>query len=135
MGILDKLFGSPQSQKLRLIRELARHRIQTDPAAEAAGMDSSMVDSLTDNQLLMLPEASIATIAETYAGLVQQRMSPQVAISRIDDFRAASFGGTKSTQTSNIFDFIADRVRLEHKNGLPLDEIFIDTATFTSLKF
>lgn len=134
MGILDKLFGSPQSQKLRLIRELARHRIKTDPAAPFMGMEPSMVDSLTDEQLMMLPEATIATITETFIALTRQGMNAQAAITRIDDFRAASFGGIKSDQTANVFDFIADRVRIEHTDGPPLDEAFIDTATFTSSK-
>lgn len=134
MGILDKLFGSPQSQKLRLVRELARHRIKTDPAAPLMGMSPSMIDALPDNQLMMLPEASIATITETYVGLIRQGNSAQAALSRINDFRAASFGGLKSEQTTNIFDFIADRVRIEHTDGPPLDEAFVDTATYTSAK-
>ncbi len=134
MSILGKLFGSSQGKKLRLIRELARYRIESDPAAPLMGFTPNMIDPLTDNQLMMLPEASIATIVESYIALVRQGQSPATALSHIDNFRSSSFGGAKTTTRSNLYDFIIERVRIEHSDGPPLDESFIDTATFASCK-
>lgn len=134
MGIIDKLFGSPQSKRLRLIRELARFRIQTDPAAPVMGFDPSMVDSIPDEGLMMLPEASIAVIVETYITLLRKGVGSGPAIQAIDEHRSASFNGARADHTINLYDYIIDRVRIEHESGPPLDEGFIDTATHTCSK-
>ncbi|HEY8586336.1 MAG TPA: hypothetical protein VIL60_06340 [Rhodanobacter sp.] len=134
MGIIEKLFGYPQSKRLRLIRELARFRIQTDPAAPVMGIDSKMIDTLSDSQLMTLPEASIAVIVESYITLLHQGVRREAAIRAIDDHRAISFHGDRSENTQNIYDYVIDRIRIEHTSGPTPDEGFIDTATFTCLK-
>src|SRR5690606_8054649 len=98
MAIFEKLFNSNNAQKLRLIRELTRFRIRSDPAAPVMGVDPDQVDSLSDNQLLMLPEASIATIVETYVKLVSCGQDAQSAISQIDVHRSSGFGSARSVE-------------------------------------
>ncbi len=134
MGIVEKLFGSPQSKRLRLIRELARFRIQSDPAAPVMGIDPTLIDTLSDSQVMMLPEASIAVIVESYITLLRQGMHGEAAIRAIDDHRATSFHGERSENTLNLYDYVIDRIRIEHTNGPTPDEGFIDTATLTCSK-
>lgn len=134
MGIIDKVLGSPQSKRLRLIRELARLRIKSDPAAPVMGFEPSMVDSIPDEGLMMLPDASIAVIVETYISLRRKGVGSEPAIQAIDDHRSASFGGARAERTNNLYDYVIDRVRIEHESGPPLDEGFIDTATHTCSK-
>jgi hypothetical protein len=134
MGIVDRLFGSPRSKRIRLVRELARFRIKSDPAAPFLGMEPNMIDSLPEEQLMMLPEASIATIVETYINLLLKGVSPESAIQAIDDHRSTSFRCARAENTQNVYDYVIDRIRLEHESGPPLDEGFIDTATFTCSK-
>jgi hypothetical protein len=134
MALLDKLLGSGNSQKVRLIRELTRFRIKADPGAQLMGIDSGQVDSLAENQLMMLPEASIATIVETYVQLIHRGVSAQSALSQIDNHRSSGFGSAKSSETANLFDYVADRMRLEHEHAGLMDQAFIDSAVFTSAK-
>jgi hypothetical protein len=136
MALLDKILGSNNAQKLRLIRELTRFRIQSDPSASLMGIDPNQVDSMSDSQLMMLPEASIATIAESYVQLVRSGSSPQSALSRIDNHRSSGFGGARSNKTTNIFDYVFDRMRIEHdqSQAYALDQAFIDGAVSTSAK-
>lgn len=133
MALFDKLLGS-NSEKIRLIRELTRFRIRTDPTAQLMSIDPNQVDSLTKSQLMMLPEASIATIVETYTQLTRRGASAQSALSQIDAHRASGFGSERSTQTSNLFDYVADRMRIENDQSVEMDQAFIDSAVFTSAK-
>jgi hypothetical protein len=134
MAIFDKLFSSNDSQKIRLIRELTRFRIKTDPAAPVMGIDKDQVDSLSDSQLLMLPEASIATIVETYIQFVRRGTTAQSALSQIDVHRSSGFGSVRSAETANLFDYVADRMRIEHPQAGALDQAFVDSAVYTSAK-
>lgn len=134
MALFDKLLGSGNSPKVRLIRELTRFRIKTDPASQLMGIDPGQVDSLAENQLMMLPEASIATIVETYIELVRRGIGAQSALLQIDNHRSAGFGSEKSSETANLFDYVADRMRIEHEQAGSMDQAFIDSAVFTSAK-
>lgn len=134
MGIVEKLFGSPQSKRLRLIRELVRFRIRTDPVAPVTGIDPNMIDTLSDGEIMMLPEASIAVIVESYIALVRKGADGESAIQAIDDHRSTSFQGKRSEGAQNLYDYVIDRIRVEHESGPPLDEGFIDTATLTCSK-
>ncbi|HEY8327612.1 MAG TPA: hypothetical protein VIO59_04070 [Rhodanobacter sp.] len=145
MALLDKIFGRKPSGKEQLIRAMAALRIRADPTAEMMGYSERMLDELSKEQIFSLPEATLVTIVETFVGLRHQGMPGRQAIDAIESFRSKTLGSLEpirsfspetawkpSNPLSNIFDFVAARVALEHSHGAQLDEEFIDNAVHTS---
>lgn len=68
---LSTPFGPVSSDKIELIRNLVRRRVQNDPIASMLGN----INSLTESMLIGLPEATIVTIVETYWKMKNQGLS------------------------------------------------------------
>lgn len=68
---LSTPFGPVSSDKIELIRNLVRRRVQNDPIASMLGN----INSLTESMLIGLPEATIVTIVETYWKMENQGLS------------------------------------------------------------
>lgn len=89
MGILSRLLGLGGTSKDKLIKNLVKERIGSDPMAASMGFDKNMVDSLTDIQLAGLPEATIVTIVETWAILSKKGIPDAEILERIEAHRSS----------------------------------------------
>lgn len=121
---LSTPLGPVNLNKIELIKNLAKMRVQNDPIASMLGN----IDSLSETMLMGLPEATIVTIVETYWQLRNQELSDKEILEAIENHRA-SFGdaGTLPSQLT-LSNYIKYRVRLEHSHGAPISDNFIDEA-------
>lgn len=124
MGLFSGIFGL--SKKLELVRNLTRQRVKLDPLAASSGFTPAMVDELTDAQLMGLPEATIATIVETYADQTRRGATPALALQRIEAFRAPKMGGGRLPDPLNLETYCAYRLAIEHSHGAPISVEIID---------
>jgi len=110
--------------KIELIRNLTKKRVENDPIASMLGD----IDSLPETMLMGLPEATIVTIVETWAILRKQGMGEEEILRRIEDYRA-SFGDYGDLpKPLTLQNYIKYRLGLEHAHGAPISEEFIDYA-------
>jgi hypothetical protein len=127
MSLFGTLFGGGVN-KNALIKDLVRLRIRHDPMAAQMGFDESMVDSLSGLQLVGLPEATIATIVETWSILRKRGMSDAEIFQRIDNHRSKAFPCAEIPSAITLTDYVQYRVCLEHSHGAPIDSLFVDAA-------
>jgi len=128
MGILSKLFGGSSTNKNKLIKNLVKERIGSDPMAASIGFNKSMVDSLTDFQLAGLPEATIVTIIETWDILSKKGVPEEEILERIEAHRS-NFGDSGNMPSPlTLSNYIKYRLELEHGHSAPIREDFIDYA-------
>ena len=102
-------------------------RIKTDPESAVLGFKPEMVDTLSVEHLLTLPEASLVVMVESYCILISQGSKPEDAIAAIHEYRS-NISSLKSALSPNIFDFVLGRLSVEHKTGMRLTQDFVDTA-------
>lgn len=133
MGIFGKLFGAGVD-KNALIKDLVRLRIRNDPMAGAMGFNEETVDSLSGLQLAGLPEATIATIVETWAILHKRGVSDAEIFHRIEDHRSIAFPRGVMPSPLTLTAYVQYRVELEHSHGAPIDDLFIDAAVEVAKK-
>lgn len=117
-------FNGVSANKIELIRNLVKKRVQNDPIASMLGD----IDSLSETMLMGLPEATIVTIVETYWQSKNQGLSDKEILETIERHRA-SFGnsGTLPSQLT-LSNYIKYRVGLEHSHGAPISDDFIEEA-------
>ena len=121
---LSTPFGAVSLDKIELIRNLAKKRVQNDPIASMLGD----IDSFSETILMGLPEATIVTIVETYWQLKNQGLSDKEILEAIENHRA-SFGGVGTLPSQlTLSNYIKYRVRLEHSPSAPISDNFIDEA-------
>lgn len=123
MGILGRLFGRGVSKE-KLIRNLARKRVQSDPTL--ADVD---VDGIGSVLLMGLPEATIVCIVETYWIMKRQgNLSDEEILEAIEAHR--SMLGEAGTMPSplKLSSYIKYRLSLEHSHGAPISIKFVDEA-------
>jgi hypothetical protein len=121
---LSTLYGGVNSDKIGLIKNLAKKRVQNDPIASMLGD----IDSLSETMLMGLPEATIVTIVETWAILRKQGLRDKEILQRIEAHRA-SFGGYGDLPDPlTLQSYIKYRLDLEHGHGAPISEKFMDYA-------
>lgn len=123
MGIFDKLFGKHRTterrppDRMKLIRAFAKKRVMQDPLAKLAGFHPSMVDELPPHVLIGLPEATLLTIVESFAILVQEEgASPQQALAAIERHRSIEISGV-AHPPAMLEEYVVYRVALEHQDG------------------
>lgn len=126
MGILSRLFDLGGTAKDKLIKNLAKERIGSDPMAASMGFDKNMVDSLTDIQLASLPEATIVTIVETWAILNKKGIPDSEILEHIEAHRSSLGDSGIMPSPLTLSNYIKYRVELEHKHGAPISDEFID---------
>ena len=133
MGLFSKLFGG-DVDKDELIRELTKLRVKNDPMPSMMGFDESMVDQLSELQLAGLPEGTIVTIVETWSQLIKKGIPEEEILMRIEDHRSSfgDYGEMPSPLT--LSSYIKYRLDLEHQDGAPISEDFIDNAIKVSKK-
>ena len=117
-------FGSANSDKIELIRNLAKKRVQNDPIASMLGD----IDNLSEVMLMGLPEATIVTIVETWAILRKQGMGEEEILKRIEAHRASFGDHGDLPKPLTLKNYIKYRLNLEHGHGAPISEKFIDYA-------
>lgn len=119
MGLLSALFG--ESKKIGLVRSLVWDRVAADSRAAAHGFTKEMVNSLTDAQLLGLPEATIATIVESYASLAKRGSVGDEALRSIERHRA-QIGTGRLPDPLTLESYVRYRLDIEHPDGSPIDD-------------
>lgn len=116
MGLMSTIFGD-RGRKDALLRLLIKRRIAADPGAAAMGFRAEMVDALGRLDLLGTPEATIATIVESFATLIESGVTPSEAIGRIEWHRSP-LGMLGEGRTNDLEVYVGLRVALEH-GGTP----------------
>lgn len=121
---LSASYEGVNPDKIELIRNLARKRVQNDPIASMLGD----IDRLSETMLIGLPEATIVTIVETWAILRKQGVTEEEILHRIEAHRAnfGDYGDLPNPLT--LPNYIRYRLDLEHGHGAPISENFIDYA-------
>ena len=132
MSIFSKLFGGVD--KSALTRDLVRLRIRSDPMAAAMGFDETMADSISGLQLAGVPEATIATIVDTWVTLHKRGTADTEIFGRIETHRSRMFPQGKLPSPLNLITYVKYRVRLEHPTGTGLSDSFIEAAVEVSRK-
>lgn len=128
MGLLGKLFKRGGVDKNALIRNLVRLRVKNDPMAAAMGFSEEMADSLSAFQLAGLPEGTLVAIVETWSILHKRGAEDGEIFSRIEDHRSSMFPIGQMPTPLNLLNYIKYRIELEHSEGAPINEQFIDMA-------
>lgn len=128
MGLLGKLFNRGGVDKDSLIRDLVRLRVKNDPMAAAMGFGEEMADSLSAFQLAGLPEGTLVAIVETWSILHKSGMEDGEILSRIENHRSNMFPRGQMPTPPNLLNYIKYRIELEHSEGAPIKEKFIDLA-------
>jgi hypothetical protein len=134
MSFLSRFFGLGGTTKDKLIKNLVKERIGSNPMANSMGFDKNMVDSLTDIQLASLPEATIVTIVETWASLRKQGIPEENILGAIEAHRSSLGDAGDMPSPLTLPNYIKYRIGLEHQHGAPIKEEFINYAISTAKK-
>lgn len=122
MAFLKKLFGRKPKDKIGLIRELVKERVENDTFVKHL----VELENLSNFELMSLPEATIVTIIESYMILTKkQGISSEEALDLIENHRAMSISGELPSPLT-LRNYIKYRLDLEHSHGAPLAEDFVD---------
>ena len=131
MGFIKKFLGKGPGDKIGLIKELVRKRVEDDSFA----MHLVKVDNLSDFELMGLPEATIVTIVESYEILTKkQEMSEKEALGLIESHRARVASGELPCPL-DLCRYVKYRLALEHSHGVPLTESIIEETIDKAKKF
>jgi len=122
MGLLGKMFGG-RGTKLGLIKEMTKFRIQNDPGAKPLGVSTSAVDRMPEAQIMGLPEATIATIVETYTRLKKQGSQDGDIFDLIEAHRSR-FGKVGNLPSPlNLYSYTKYRSRLDHPDFIVGEDV------------
>ena len=126
MDLFHKL-PSGGVDKYKLIRELIKLRIRSNPEASMMGFES-MVDQLSELQLLGTIEGGIVTIVETWSLLIKKGIPEEEIFTKIETHRSGfgDYGELPSPLT--LSNYIKYRVHIENDTGIPFDDDFIEKA-------
>jgi hypothetical protein len=127
MGLFGKLFGRGVD-KDTLTRQLVEIRVSNDPVALSMEFNKKMIKSLSTVQLASIPEGTIVAIVETWSLLKNQRFSDEEIIDRIEAHRSRFYPPGDPPQPLTLTNYIKYRIRLEHTDGAPIDDSFIEAA-------
>jgi len=133
MGFFSKLLGGGVD-KNALIKDLVRLRVRNDPAITAVGFNEKDVDSLPRLQLLGLPEATIATIVETWSILHKRGVSDVEIFQRIEEHRCRVFPRGVMPSPLTLTNYVKYRLELEHSHGTAIQDLFVDAAVEVAKK-
>ena len=128
MGFFGRLFKRGGVDKNALIRNLIRLRIKNDAMAAAMGFREETVDSLSTFLLAGLPEGTLVAIVETWSILHKRGMKDDEIFSRIEGHRSKMFPRGQMPTPLNLHKYIKYRIELEHSEGAPISDEFIDIA-------
>lgn len=112
--------------KWGLIKDLVRLRLSSDPHSATAGFDPRMVESLSDFELLGLPEATIVTIVETWAIGTLAGIPDAEIFARIEDYRSLLLPRRELPVPLSLTDYVKYRLALEYPP--PIGELFVESA-------
>ena len=123
---------SVNSDKIELIKNLVKKRVQNDPIASTLGD----IDSLSETMLMGLPEATIMTIVETYCMMKRQGNLPDEEIFEAIEAHRSMLGDTGTIPSPlTLSSYIKYRLGLEHSHGAPLRSKFVDKAIEEAKRF
>jgi len=132
MGLFGNLFGGGVD-KNALIKDLVRLRVRNDPMAAQMGFNESDADALSRMQLAGLPEATIATIVETWSTLRKHGVSETEILHRIESHRSMIGRGVVPSPLT-LTSYVQYRLEVEHSHGARIDPLFIDAAVEVAKK-
>jgi hypothetical protein len=128
MGLFGKFFNHGKVDKNSLIRKLLRLRVRNDPMATVAGFSEEMADSLSEFQLSGLPEGTLVAIVETWSILRKRGLEDREILSRIENHRSSLLPSGQMPSPPNLLNYIKYRIEIEHSDGAPISDQFIDQA-------
>jgi len=134
MNLFCSLFGSNRQNKFVLIKDLAKSRVDKDPMARALGATPSTIDKMNQTMLLSLPEATIASIIETYAVYKSQGLYDTEILEAHEAEHPVNCATTKPRPLT-LTNYIKYRVAVEHGHDAPISEYFIEHEIQKSLEF
>lgn len=125
MGFLSKLFGSnnatQSNPKIDIIKKYVKKKISGDPSAPLTISD---VDSMPEEILMGLPEATLFWIVENYWLHKKQGFEDKDTFQAIENHRSNMTGEAGILPTPlNLENYVKYRVNLEHKEGSPNDNL------------
>jgi hypothetical protein len=132
MGLFGNLFGGGVD-KNALIKDLVRLRVRNDPLAAQMGFNESDVERLSGFQLAGLPEATIATIVETWSTLKKRGVAQAMIFAQIELHRSRIGSGPLPNPVT-LASYVQYRLEIEHSDGAPMDPLFIDAAVEVAKK-
>ncbi|MBN1103473.1 MAG: hypothetical protein JXL84_08700 [Deltaproteobacteria bacterium] len=122
MGFLKKLLGKKPNDKIALIREMVKERVEGDPFAKHL----VEVESLSEFELMSLPEATLVTIVESYMILTKkQGILPEEALGLIENHRSTLRSG-EIPRPLTLASYIKYRLALDHARGISIPEASVD---------
>ena len=134
MGLFCTLFGSNRHDKFVLIKDLAKSRVDKDPMARARGTTPSTIDKMNQTMLLSLPEATIASIVETYAAYKPQGLH-DAEIFEAHETEHPINGAATKPRPLTLTNYVKYRIAVEHGHDAPISEYFIEHEIQKSLEF
>ena len=134
MSLFCTLFGSNRHNKFVLIKELAKSRVDKDPMARTSGATPSKIDKMNQTMLLSLPEATIASIVETYAAY-RPRGLHDAEIFEAHETEHPVNGDATKPRPLTLTNYIKYRIAVEHGHDAPISEYFIEHEIQKSLEF
>ena len=93
-----------------------------------------MVDQLSGLQLAGIPEGTIVTIVETWSQLIKKGIPEEEILMRIEEHRSSFGDYGELPKLLTLSSYIKYRLDLEHQDGPPISEDFIDHAIEVSMK-
>lgn len=122
MGFLKKLLGKKPNDKIALIRAMVKERVESDPFAKHL----VEIESLSEFELMSLPEGTVVTIVESYMIFTQkQGMLPEEALGLIENHRSALRSG-EIPRPLTLSSYVKYRLALDHPNGISIPESSVD---------
>jgi len=124
MGFLSKLFGSSDTAscnpKNDIIKKYVKKKIAADPSAP---LTTSDVDSMSEEILMGLPEATLFWIVENYSLHKIQGIEDKDTFQAIENHRSNMGKAGILPIPLNLEDYVKYRVKLEHQEGSPSDKL------------
>jgi len=122
MGFLKKLLGKKPNDKIALIRDLVKERVESDPFVKHL----VEIESLSEFELMGLPEATVVTIVESYMIFTQkQGILSEEALGLIENHRSAIRSGEIPSPLT-LTSYVKYRLALDHSRGLSIPEASVD---------
>jgi hypothetical protein len=125
MGFLSKLFGSNNAHhsnpKNDIIKKYIKKKIYGDPSAPLTISD---VDSMPEEILMGLPEATLFWIVENYWLHKKQNFDDNYTFQAIEDHRSNMTGEAGILPAPlNLENYVKYRVKIEHQEGSPNEKL------------
>ena len=132
--VLYRLYKPRKPTAYDLIRNLVKARIRRSPTI---GLSPEMVDSVEDAQLLGIPEGTIVAVTKTFFELLQDGLSCEEALDKIEEHRNTFCEGVPKDLIlhNDLYAYLFYRICIENDAEHHLATDFIYFATRQTCDF